>query len=246
MGAQSADPAGAAYDPDARPDEGPVREITLPSYWILRHEVPAYTVGRCIQSGQCSGELEKAPGGYSNLGRADRAGHPANGLTWAEAAALCANLGGRLPTEAEWEYAARGPKPRVFPWGAKPGCGVFDRRNVTDATGSAIERGTMQVPPCDPFGTVMVGDAFERSPFDVVGMGGNVAEWVADWYAPYDPGATTSPRGPDTGTQRVLRGGGWLSPDAAERRTSARAAADPESSAPDVGLRCVWDPDARP
>jgi formylglycine-generating enzyme required for sulfatase activity len=232
MGAQSADPRGPNYDPDAEPDEAPVRDVTVSSFWIQRNEVAAITWRHCVEAGVCKAADAMAAGALLNASDEARNEHPANGVSWAGANTLCGWLGGRLPTEAEWELAARGTDGRRFPWGNDATCGYSrDRLGREGETANAVCTGT---------GTRLVTD----NPLTGIGgathLAGNVWEWTADWYAPYDPAQTTDPRGPAAGKSRVQRGGGWLSESPREMRSAGRAAVPPDQLLPDVGFRCVW------
>jgi formylglycine-generating enzyme required for sulfatase activity len=134
--------------------------------------------------------------------------YPVVNVTWDEAAAMCAWLGGRLPTEAEWERAARGGDDgRIFWWGDR-----FDRRFV-NAGGSG---------PGDPWRTTAPVASFPPNGYGLHDMAGNVWEWVADWYARRFPRREVrDPAGPPSGTHRVIRGGSWDS-SAARVRMSNR------------------------
>ena len=152
-----------------------------------------------------------------------QADRPATNVTWYGAAAYCAALGRRLPTEAEWEFAARGTDGRVYPWG-----GEFDvslARTRVDG-----------IPAAEPVTAYFVG----ASPFGVLNLAGNVAEWTADWYGAdyYRESPRENPTGPDDGTERVLRGGSW---DAVPffARTPHRQFLTPNFAAAWVGFRCV-------
>ena len=146
---------------------------------------------------------------------------PRETVTWDEASHFCQSRGARLPTEAEWEYAARGPDDLVFPWGND-----FDLENLTSGRLSPADVGSVQA------GVSWVG-AFDLS--------GGVAEWVADWYGPYDLLGSTNPKGPPIGEQRVLRGGSWFSFAAFFLRTSYREAANPGTANSTIGFRCARD-----
>lgn len=237
MGAQAADPSGPNYDPAARPDEGPVHEVTVSPFWILKYEVQSDQVGLCLGKGWCHPE-DYARGGYMNVGT-DRRNQPANGVTWEGAQRACAWMGGRLPTEAEWEFAARGTEARRFPWGDLPRCGVA--KGDAEGLGPAF-RGKDDVPEteCAQDGTAATGQLRGASPFGVYGLAGNVWEWVSDWYAPdaYSAGGA-DPKGPASGEARAQRGGGWTSADPLELRSAARGSQRPDQKLPDVGFRCV-------
>jgi formylglycine-generating enzyme required for sulfatase activity len=249
MGAQAADPAGKAYDPDARPDEGPPHEVTVAPFWIQQEEVTAAAFASCLAHGACRRE-QALEGPSSNLGRPDDIQQPANGITWEGAAAFCAWLGARLPTEAEWELAARGTDGRRWPWGNEPGCGPY-------ATDAGVQRhGEQPIAPalgpdgklhCVHRGTSHGDDHGPESPYGVRFMAGNVWEWVADWKGPYPSGPVSNPKGPATGTDRVQRGGGYTSEDPVELRTTVRGGLPPDQRFDDVGFRCaIDDPDRLP
>jgi formylglycine-generating enzyme required for sulfatase activity len=238
MGAQATDPSGPGYDPAARPDEGPVHEVTLTPYWILKHEVPADQVELCLGKGWCKPE-DFATGGFMNLG-SGRRNQPVNGATWEGARRMCAWMGGRLPTEAEWEYAARGAEGRRFPWGDLPQCGAAS----SDASALGPEfrkKDDVAETSCTFDGTIPSGRLRGASPFGAYGMAGNVWEWVEDGYAAdaYARHAARDPVGPATAETRVQRGGGWTSSDPLELRSAARGSLRPDQKLHDVGFRCV-------
>jgi formylglycine-generating enzyme required for sulfatase activity len=232
MGAQATDAAAPGYDADAAPDEGPPHEVTVSSFWIQRNEVTASEYALCVENRWCSEEAVTT-GGFSNYGDEARRQYPINGVTWEGARRYCEWYGSRLPTEAEWEYAARGTDGRRFPWGDKKMCGVMsasgggDLRNVEES--------------CELDGTVPMGRLRGNSAFGARGMANNVWEWVSDWYADdaYARHASKNPTGPETGERRVQRGGGWTSIDPVELRSAARGSLKPDEQVNDVGFRCV-------
>jgi formylglycine-generating enzyme required for sulfatase activity len=168
-----------------------------------------------------------------------RTDHPVVHVSWADAAAFAAWEGKRLPTEAEWECAARGGlEQQAFPWGNEREPGGEHRMNVWQ--GAFPMRNTLD----DGWlGTAPV-DAFLPNGFGLHNVTGNVWEWCADWFG-FDPAAagTTDPSGPPTGTSRVMRGGSYLCHDSYCRRyrVAARGANTPESSTGNLGLRCAAD-----
>jgi len=189
-------------------DERPVKVNTLPAFRIDRTEVTRAMYGHCVAARRCKPlavDLEAEP----NL--------PVTKVNWGEARAFCAFAGGRLPTEDEWEKAARGGDGREFPWGKELDC--------THANWGNFENEG----PCagkNPGRPVDVGSYPQgASPYGVLDMAGNVWEWVADKYD-RDP------------SRRVVRGGSCCS-YFVEPRAANRNAWDPSHRDGDLGFRCV-------
>ncbi|MFD5411828.1 formylglycine-generating enzyme family protein [Streptomyces nojiriensis] len=180
-------------------------------------------------------------GPHSDLtGRVD---HPVVHVSWNDAAAYCAWAGRRLPTEAQWEYAARGGlRGMPFPWGAELRPGGQHRMNVWNGTfpgHNTREDGYLGTCPVD---------AFESNAYGLHNMTGNVWEWTADWFHPswHSTGSRQDPTGPPRGTARSLRGGSYLCHASYCRRyrVSARMANTPESSTGNIGFRCAGPPES--
>ena len=195
----------------------PVHAVRLDAYCLDRTEVTVAAYQACAG---CS-----APGtdASCNSGVVGRAAHPINCVTFGQAAAYCASVGKRLPTEAQWEYAARGPDGRSYPWGsAEPTTQPCWQQSSTCAVGTH--------PASD-------------SPFGVSDLAGDVAEWTADWFGAYrDTGAVQdNPTGVVSGTERATRGGDWAlqRPFANGLQTTQRASFPPDTSSPRVGFRCA-------
>ena len=165
---------------------------------------------------------------YCNWGYEDREAHPINCVDWTQASAYCAWVGGRLPTESEWEYAARdGGKDQIYPWGdASATCEYA----VMDDGGDGCGEGRTWPVCSKPKGNTSHG---------LCDMSGNVWEWVQDWYhssytgAPTDGSAWEDP----VGSNRVIRGGSFYG--AAYLRASGRSYASPSAQGGSHGFRCV-------
>lgn len=213
-------------DPDAGPQERPQRWVYLDAFAIDRYEVTNVHYLRFVLAGG-------AP--WPPYWRADpfpekMAWHPVIGVSWREADAYCRWAGKRLPTEAEWEKAARGTDGRIFPWGDEPAGWL--KSNIAHA---GSKRG-LRYPPLANVNRYDRG----ASPYGVYQMAGNAAEWVADWFDPesYRRGPDVNPHGPERGTDRVFRGGSW-NEDPEVARSAGRGAAEPEHRSYLIGFRCA-------
>jgi formylglycine-generating enzyme required for sulfatase activity len=223
-GAQAADPSAPNHDPLAREDEGPPREVEISPFWMHQYEVFADDFRLCVERGACRLADVKQGGGLFVYGVPERRSLPVNGVTWDGADAYCRSIGARLPTEAEWEFAARGGT-RGWRWISseeQPACPA-----AVIANGCGVGRHASTPNP--------------QPPFAIGGLAGNLWEWTADWYQPeaYAAASRRDPTGPPSGEARVQRGGGWTTEDPAELRAAARASLDPSSQLDDVGFRCV-------
>jgi formylglycine-generating enzyme required for sulfatase activity len=225
-------------DPEADDDEVPQHTVALNGYWIDQTQVTNTQYRRCVEAGLCQAPTTCDWGEptYADVSKAD---HPVVCVDWYSAAAYCEWAGVRLPTEAEWEYAARGPDERRFPWGDE-----FDgtRLNFCDVKCSLESRTTRYddgYALTAPVGSYLDGASWCRA----LDMAGNVWEWVADWYDKdyYDYSPSKNPEGPSSGLERVLRGGTWHSPQRFVH-TASREHYEPDTRTSESGFRCAVEP----
>ncbi|MBI5489297.1 MAG: SUMF1/EgtB/PvdO family nonheme iron enzyme [Deltaproteobacteria bacterium] len=215
---------------DGNADERPRGEVTVSTFHIDRHEVTNADFRRCMAAGVC--ELAHHYAGFNNDDQ------PVVAIDWINAAAYCAWVSKRLPTEAEWEKAARGTDGRTYPWGEDPP--TCERAHYAD---------------CDPRASKPVG-SFTPGPWGISDMAGNAYEFVQDWYSPCYRGCPdecgddcfgTDPKGPCGGAERcpgrdrrLLRGGSWFW-ESDQVRTSSRRGMRPDSRGHRLGFRCAVD-----
>jgi formylglycine-generating enzyme required for sulfatase activity len=204
-------------DPFADPDERPAHLVYLDSYWIDISEVTNGQFLACVAAGVCT-----PPRHSFRYGEASYRGHPVLGVALNQAAAYCAWAGRRLPTEAEWERAARGTDGRLYPWGNQLPDG--SRANF-----SGIRQDTAAV------GSFPAG----ASPYGALDMAGNAWEWVSDAYEVnyYAESPSRNPSGGESANQFVIRGGSWTAGPTA-LRSANRFWAYPRRNDTD-GFRCA-------
>lgn len=228
-------------------DEHPLHRVTLRAYAIERTEVSNAQYRACVDANACDDPHDSASRTRSDyyLNPAFDA-YPVVHVSWHQATTYCEWIGLRLPTEAEWEKAARGPGVRRYPWGDEsPDC---LRANLFLTAQGYDENGEIVVDDGGCAGdTKPVADYdYGASPYSVQNLSGNVFEWVADAYAAdfYDaeiwPDNADNPTGPETGERRVIRGGSFMTV-ATLGRAAYRGALLPESFTSDLGFRCAAD-----
>ena len=207
-------------DADAFDSEHPQHTVYLDAFWIDKTEVTNSQYRLCVEAEAC-----KEPGCWDDDVR-NIPDQPVVCVSWYDAQAYAAWAGGRLPTEAEWEKAARGTDGRLFPWGnSSPNC---NRANYFGCLGRANSVGSY------PSGA---------SPYGVLDMAGNVWEWIADHYDVryYVHSPDRNPKGPESGDRRVVHGGAFFD-DPEVVRCAYRGGGSPNYWGGDVGFRVVVPP----
>lgn len=216
--------------------EIPQHRVYLDAFEIGKYEVTALEYLKFVLATNRSPQLDwRYDGGNFQESMAH---HPIMHVTWYDADAYCKWADQRLPTEAEWEKAARGSDGRLFPWGqeyAGPTRANFGRTGLSGPVRDRPER-LLLYPP------IISVDKYENalSPYGLYQTIGNVAEWVADWYNPdyYKTAHDRNPQGPETGTQKAFRGGGWMD-STTTMRVAMRNGTDPNTKINWLGFRCA-------
>ena len=205
----------AAVDTACAADEYPYHEVTLAAFQIDQTEVTQAAYQECLDATACTRPaLNFDPRRWARV--------PVSDVTFAQASAYCRWAEKRLPTEAEWEKAARGTDGRKYPWGdTAPTCALANMSGC-------------RAP--EPVGSHPAG----ASPYGALDMAGNVGEWVADWYDPgyYSASPLNDPPGPSAGTEKLARGGS-LGASARFLRTSSREHFAPTFTDLGIGFRCA-------
>ncbi|MBN2555474.1 MAG: formylglycine-generating enzyme family protein [Anaerolineales bacterium] len=222
-------------------NEQPVHRVILSPYWMDLTEVTNAMYATCVAAGACTPPVQRdSATRTSYYGNDAFADYPVISVTWAQVQVYCKWAERRLPTEAEWEYAARGSDGRDYPWG----------NQIPDGTQANYCERNCPLDWADEFADMRVDDGYAdtapvgsypagASPFGIWDMAGNVWEWVNDVYGAYGANEADNPQGPASGSLRVLRGGSWLNYDGFFLRTTLRNAYDSSAATGSIGFRCA-------
>lgn len=222
-------------------DTVPLHEVALSSYVMDKFEVPVELFELCMAENICTNDNSEEPhyrtsaeSDKCNIGNPDRKNHPANCVTWHGAKAYCEWLGKRLPTEAEWENAAKSGKEQIYPWGNTPAASCDNTVMKGSANGCGYN-------VTSPIGSKVAGIS-EHGIFD---LSGNVAEYTGDWYEKKfysteeaSKADTQGPAEPEKDKFKVIRGGSYIYGEN-HARSSFRGSAKLDDPAIDFGFRCV-------
>jgi formylglycine-generating enzyme required for sulfatase activity len=208
-------------------DEFPAHHVQLNAFYIDKFEVTNGRFAKFVEAIQ-----SEPPWGFEDkdtpVTHADR---PVRWVNWMDAMGYCLWAGKRLPTEAEWEKAARGTDGRIYPWGSDPPTPVHAVYGLKEGSAET---------------TSVIGDRDKgQSPYGAHDLAGNLYEWVMDWYAEdyymnFASNPAVNPRGPAEGTAKVQRGGSYIN-SPYRLRSSFRTKSDPAEHDPHVGFRCAQD-----
>jgi formylglycine-generating enzyme required for sulfatase activity len=206
---------------DGDRNQKPAHRVTVATFCLDATEVTVSVYRRCAGCVPAGGGMVSR---YCNADLPDTGDHPVNCVSWDQARIYCETSGKTLPTEAQWEYAARGgAQQRRYPWGSVPP----DDKNV------CWDHNDHRPPATCP------GAGHPEEAFGLRGMGGNVREWVADWYGAYAADALADPAGPPRGTERILRGGAWPMNIPSALVGTFRGRLNPDFRDAIVGFRCA-------
>lgn len=217
------------------PDEKPVHTVDLPAFYMDKFEVTNALYKMCVDAGACREPANTSagnhPGAYGTYGNPEYDKYPVIWVDWNRANIYCAWRGARLPSEAEWEKAARGIDGRKYPWGETIDHTYANYGNHLPEYYSGV------------FGkTITVGSYPDgASPYGIEDMAGNVWEWVADWYDVYPGGDVSANSAFGQQAYKVLRGGSWED-DPNLLRTSFRGGNTPGTAVDFIGFRCARTP----
>ncbi|MEP6959901.1 MAG: SUMF1/EgtB/PvdO family nonheme iron enzyme [Nitrospirota bacterium] len=208
------------------PDELPVHKVYVGAFFIDTHQLSVRHYARFLEATQ-----HDSPPEWTLMNKQTNQSRPVANVDWVDADAYCKWAGKRLPTEAEWEKAARGTDGRVYPWGNEPPTRFHAN------SGKEVWNNHSALAPV---GTFEEG----KSPYGIYDMAGNVWEWVSDWYDPeyYQLSPQQNPSGPRRGSHKVVRGGSWGSNGITDLRSADRETHLPSFKGFGTGFRCAKMP----
>ena len=237
--------------------EKPVHEVNISAFLLDKYEVTVEAYQACVKEKKCTKthwvtwknidpKDAKFWTKFCNLVQPGREKHPMNCLSHSNANAYCMWAGKRLPTAAEWEYAARGKESNKYPWGNDDPTPEHANVCGKDCRSNLIAKGkrwgkmfddTDPHPETAPVGSYKKG----ASPFGVMDMAGNVWEWTNDWFSMgyYKSSPKEDPKGPGYGKRRSVRGGSWNDFKANNLRSSFRLSHEPSDRLANIGFRCA-------
>jgi len=203
-------------------DEQPVHRVYVKAFSMDKYQVSVGHYAKFLES-----TSQPAPPDWSIMNKSRHQNRPVINVDWADAVAYCTWVGKRLPTEAEWEKAARGTDGRIYPWGNELPMGFHANMKKEQWSDHYV---------LSPVGMYEDG----KSPYGIYDMAGNVWEWVSDWYDPdyYQNSPSQNPTGPPTGDHKVIRGGSWGSTPK-DLRSSDRDNHVPSARGMGTGFRCA-------
>jgi formylglycine-generating enzyme required for sulfatase activity len=243
---------------DDLPMEGPSHNVTLSPYCIDTFEVTTGDYRDCSDRGEC--KRASTANLWSGISADDHAkydplcnirdpetkrNHPINCVDWEMAAIYCKSHDKRLPTEAEWEFAARGPDGRKYPWGDEAPSATFlnacGKECVDWAKRNKVPDVSAMFSADDGWATTAPVGSFPKgaSRYGLQDVAGNVWEWTSDFFGNYTKEELSDPRGPETGEERVIRGGGWNGAYASWVRPTFRYKDAPQKRSHGIGFRCA-------
>lgn len=218
-------------DGECRDFETPQHTVTLDAFYMDVFEVTVKKYKACVEAGKCTKPSTASL--YYSWGLAGKEQHPVNGVNWSQADAFCkwSHPKGHLPTEAQWEKAARGGLDgKKYPWGDTLDCAhaVSDDGSATTGQG------------CEPNGTMAVGSKpLGKNGYGLFDMAGNVEEWTSNWFEYYSAAPASNPTGPASGSFPVMRGGSFRYTYPDGLRASSRDFTHPSIVYDFLGFRCA-------
>lgn len=224
----SATMADKGYDPESQREEQRPHGVTVAAFYLDQTEVTVAAYKTCVEMGTCTAPMTGSLCNWSETGKEN---HPINCVDWHQASAYCSFVQKRLPTEEEWEYAARGTEGSRYPWGASPpNQDLCWKRDLVSCDAGTCSLGTCEIGQYDK---TLLG---QKAKEGVADLAGNVWEWTATQYCGAYSGAQ------ECGTKYVVRGGSWGVGDPRLLRAAFRGVNAATDRYVAIGLRCAKTP----